>query len=176
MWSPIHKQKNTNCTNAWQILYMCKKRNIQAAGWGTVWFVVHEHVNIHILLSLLWDLCTHSSVRKFLVRIEESVLLKMCGGGVVHVMFQEVGDLYWVSKRGGVIWVQGSHSLGGKAVEQSGGAGSDALFLMVGAGRDCGKDGLVPQTWHKHFWHVTFLISKKENVGPNYTLIWDIIM
>ncbi len=27
-------------------------------------------------------------------------------------MFQEVGDLYGVSERGGVISVQGSHSLG----------------------------------------------------------------
>ncbi len=33
---------------------------------------------------------------------------------------------YGVSEEGGVIWVQGSHSLGEKAVEQSGGAGSDA--------------------------------------------------
>ncbi len=41
-------------------------------------------------------------------------------------MFQEVGDLYGVSERGGVILVQGYHSLGRKAVEQSGGAGSDA--------------------------------------------------
>ncbi len=33
----------------------------------------------------------------------------------------------WVFlEEGGVIWVQGSHSLGEKAVEQSGGAGSDA--------------------------------------------------
>ncbi len=32
---------------------MCAERNIvsQAAGWGTD---VHEHVNTHILLSLLW--------------------------------------------------------------------------------------------------------------------------
>ncbi len=41
-------------------------------------------------------------------------------------MFQELGGLYGVSERGGVSWVQGSHSLGEKAVEQSGGAGSDA--------------------------------------------------
>ncbi len=41
-------------------------------------------------------------------------------------MFQDVGDLFGVSERGGVIWFQGSHSLGEKAVEQSGGAGSDA--------------------------------------------------
>ncbi len=34
--------------------------------------------------------------------------------------------LHGVSEEGGVIWVQGSHSLGEKAVEQSGGEGSDA--------------------------------------------------
>ncbi len=34
---------------------------------------MHEHVNIHILLSLLWD-CVHTAVcEKCLVRIEESV-------------------------------------------------------------------------------------------------------
>ncbi len=43
-------------------------------------------------------------------------------------MFQEVGGLYGVSERGGVILVQGSHRLGGKADVQSGGAGSDALL------------------------------------------------
>ncbi len=37
----------------------------------------------------------------------------------------KVGGLFGVSERGGVMWVQGSHSLGEKAVEQSGGAGSD---------------------------------------------------
>ncbi len=31
-------------------------------------------------------------------------------------------DLYGVSERGGGIWVQGSHSLGERDVEQSGGA------------------------------------------------------
>ncbi len=35
------------------------------------------------------------------------------------------GGLVGVSERGGVMLVQGSHSLGKKAVEQSGGAGSD---------------------------------------------------
>ncbi len=38
---------------------------------------MHEHVNIHILLSLLWD-CVHIAVcEKCLVRIEESVLLQV---------------------------------------------------------------------------------------------------
>ncbi len=41
-------------------------------------------------------------------------------------MFQEVRGLFRVSERGGGIRVQGSHSLREKAVEQSGGAGSDA--------------------------------------------------
>ncbi len=38
---------------------------------------MHEHVNIHILRSLLWD-CVHIAVcEKCLVRIEESVLLQV---------------------------------------------------------------------------------------------------
>ncbi len=41
-------------------------------------------------------------------------------------MFQEVGVCMGFQRGAGVIWVQGSHSLGEKAVEQSGGAGSDA--------------------------------------------------
>ncbi len=36
-----------------------------------------------------------------------------------------IEGLFGVSERGGVMWVQGSHSLGEKAVEQSSGAGSD---------------------------------------------------
>ncbi len=46
------------------------------------------------------------------------------GGEMVHVSGGR--GLHGVSEEGGVIWVQGSHSLGEKAVEQSGGAGSDA--------------------------------------------------
>ncbi len=46
------------------------------------------------------------------------------GGGGVHVSGGR--GLHGVSEGGGVIGVQGSHSLGEKAVEQSGGAGSDA--------------------------------------------------
>ncbi len=46
------------------------------------------------------------------------------GGGVVHVSGGR--DLHgFLLEEGGVIWVQGSHSLGEKAVEQPGGAGSD---------------------------------------------------
>ncbi len=41
-------------------------------------------------------------------------------------MFQEVGVCMGFQRGAGGILVQGSHSLGGKAVEQSGGAGSDA--------------------------------------------------
>ncbi len=47
------------------------------------------------------------------------------GGGVVHVSGGR--GLHGVFFRGGRgIWVQGSHSLGEKAVEQPGRAGSDA--------------------------------------------------
>ncbi len=48
---------------------------------------MHEHVNIHILLSLLWD-CVHTAVcEKCLVRIEEeSVLLQVvCTGPLTCV-------------------------------------------------------------------------------------------
>ncbi len=48
-------------------------------------------------------------------------------GGGVHVSGGR--GLHGVSEEGGVIWVQCSHSLGEKAVEQSGGAGSDAPVL-----------------------------------------------
>ncbi len=41
-------------------------------------------------------------------------------------MFQEKGGLYGVSEKGRVSCVLGFHSLGEEAVEQSGGAGSDA--------------------------------------------------
>ncbi len=52
------------------------------------------------------------------------------------------GGCLGFQRGGGVMWVQGSHSLGEKAVEQSGGAGSDTpgtVYLRVGAGRDCGR-------------------------------------
>ncbi len=38
---------------------------------------MQEHVNIHILLSILWD-CVHTAVCvKCLVRVEESVFLQV---------------------------------------------------------------------------------------------------
>ncbi len=48
------------------------------------------------------------------------------GRGLEMVHVSGGRGLHGVSEEGGVIWVQGSHSLGEKAVEQSGGAGSDA--------------------------------------------------
>ncbi len=48
--------------------------------------VVHEHVNIHILLSLLWDYVHTAVCEKCLVRIEESVLLQVvCTGPLTCV-------------------------------------------------------------------------------------------
>ncbi len=38
---------------------------------------MHEHVNIHILPSLLWDYVHTAVCEKCLVRIEESVLLQV---------------------------------------------------------------------------------------------------
>ncbi len=45
-----------------------------------------------------------------------------------------------VSEGGEVIGIEGSHSLGEKAFEQSGGAGSDALV-------PCGRDGWGPSRY-----------------------------
>ncbi len=105
------------------------------------WFVVHEPVNIHTYITVVYcnqsfvGLWTHNGVWKCLVRAEESVLLQAaCAGPLnksltVFFLWCDVvvgGGLFGVSERGGVMWVQGSHSLGEKAVEQSGGA---ALIL-----------------------------------------------
>ncbi len=52
-----------------------------------------------------------------------------------------------VSEGGEVIGIEGSHSLGEKAVEQSGGAGSDAPVpssRWQELGRDGGRDGCGP--------------------------------
>ncbi len=49
----------------------------------------------------------------------------MFGEGGVHVSGGR-GLHGFFLEEGGVIWVQDSHSLGEKAVEQPGGAGSDA--------------------------------------------------
>ncbi len=47
---------------------------------------MHEHVNIHILLSLLWDFVHTVMCEKCLVRIEESVLLYVvCTGPLTCV-------------------------------------------------------------------------------------------
>ncbi len=46
---------------------MCREKHRKSSSWlgnSVRWFVVHEHVNIHILLSLFVGLCTHSNVRK----------------------------------------------------------------------------------------------------------------
>ncbi len=75
---------------------------------------MHEHVNIHILLSLLWDyvhtvVCekvatgglyrpTHLCVAHF-----ELHVWRGRGGG--WSMFQEVGGLHGVSEGGGVIYI-----------------------------------------------------------------------
>ncbi len=48
--------------------------------------VVHEHVNIHILLSLLWDCVIFFGVVRF-----EDVWCGVVWGGGGGPMFQEVG-------------------------------------------------------------------------------------
>ncbi len=51
------KYKLLNCTNASQILYMCKEKHRESNSWlgkSVRLLLVHEHLNMHI--------CTHSSV------------------------------------------------------------------------------------------------------------------
>ncbi len=62
--------------------------------------------------------CTKKSFFFGVVRCLEGGYGPCSGGRGLHGFF--------FLEEGGVIWVQGSHSLGEKAVEQSGGAGSDA--------------------------------------------------
>ncbi len=71
---------------------------------------------------------THLCLAHFELHKKFDSFFLWCGkvrglGVMVHVSGGR--GLFGVSERGGVSWVQGSHSLGGKAVEQSGGAGSD---------------------------------------------------
>ncbi len=159
---PIRRLKNTNCTNASNEAHVLVEKHRKSSSWlgnSVRWFVVHEHVNTHVLLSLLWDYVhsdvwkvssvntgecvttgvlyrpTHLCVAHFqLHRKSLRQFFLWCGkvegclgwgeGVMVHVSGSR--GLYGVSERGGGIWVQGSHSLRWKAVEQSGGAGSDA--------------------------------------------------
>ncbi len=56
------------------ILYMCREKHCESSSWlgnSTRLFVVHEHVNIHILLSLLWDYVHTAVCEMCLERIEE---------------------------------------------------------------------------------------------------------
>ncbi len=123
---------------------MCKEKHCKSSSWlvnSARWFVMHEHVNIHILLSLLWNYEHTVMCEKCLVQTEESVLLqlvctgplscvwhtlnciktfffsrwcgKVGGGGVmVHVLWGR--GFVWGFREGRGIWVQGSHSLGKK--------------------------------------------------------------
>ncbi len=110
---------------------MCREKHCKSSSWlvnSARWFVMHEHVNIHILLSLLWNYEHTVMCEKCLVQTEESVLLQLVctgplscvwhtsnciktfffpgdvvrlGAGVWWSMFYEVGGLYGVSERGG---------------------------------------------------------------------------
>ncbi len=61
----VHVQRETLWVSSW-------------LGNSTRWFVVHEHVNIHILRSLLWD-CVHTAVcEKCLVHRGECVTTGEC--------------------------------------------------------------------------------------------------
>lgn len=48
--------------------------------------------------------------------------------------------------------------------------------VFWGGNSDAVLTHLVPQTWHNHFCHMMFMISKQEDAGPNSDLIWDIIL
>ncbi len=53
---------------------------------------MHEHIIIHILLSLLWDYVHVVKCEKCLVRTEESVLLQVvCTGPLTCVAHFELG-------------------------------------------------------------------------------------
>ncbi len=81
-------QLTTVQTKLRKILYMCKREASwvkQLAGEQCKVFLVREHVNIHILLSLLWDHVHTVMCEKWLVRIEESVLLQVVCTGLILV-------------------------------------------------------------------------------------------
>ncbi len=66
-----------------------QRENHKSSSWlvnSVRWFVVHEHVNIQILLSLFWDYVHTVVCEKCLERIEESVLLQVvCTGPLTCV-------------------------------------------------------------------------------------------
>ncbi len=87
---------------------------------------MHEHVNIHILLSLLWD-CVHTAVcEKCIVRIEESVLLQVVLYRPTHLCLAHfilhkkscIQFFLWCGKVGGCL-----ERGGGEMVHVSGGRG-----------------------------------------------------
>ncbi len=63
------------------------------------------------------------------------------GEGGILVLGARVVDE--VSEGGGVIGIEGSHSLGEKAVEQSGGAGSDHSLWLIASVCSCFADRLL---------------------------------
>ncbi len=137
------------CLYTWctlQILYMCKRETFkQLAGEQCkvicgAWASKHTYITVVYYNQSFVGLWTHNGVWKCLVHV--CVATGVATGGLcrpAHLNSTEIkvnsfswdvvrcggGGLFGVSERGGVIWVQGSHSLGEKAVEQSGGAGSD---------------------------------------------------
>ncbi len=124
---------------------MCKRETFkQLAGEQCkvicgAWASKHTYITVIYYNQSFVGLWTHNGVWKCLVHEEESVLLQVaCAGPLTWIAQNKsltvfflrcgkvgVGGLFGVSERGSVMWVQGSHSLGEKAVEQSGGAGSD---------------------------------------------------
>ncbi len=92
---------------------------------------MQEHVNIHILLSLLWDYVHTAVCEKCLVRIEESVLLQVVLYRPTHLCVahfelhreqktKKFTVFLWCGKVGGCLKREGG---GGEMVHVSGGRG-----------------------------------------------------
>ncbi len=93
---------------------------------------MHEHVNIHILRSLLWDYVHTAVCEKCLVRIEESVLLQVVLYRPTHLCVAHLNCtenkkqkkftvFLWCGKVGGVF---------GEGGEGGGGGGGGVRWSM----------------------------------------------
>ncbi len=185
------------------MLYMCREKHCESSSWlgnSTRWFVVHEHVNIHILLSLLWD-CVHTAVcEKCLVHRGECVTTggfvqahsPVCSTLELHKKTIQHPIFFGVVRLGGVVrgvvhvsggrgfawgfrggWGDLSSGLsqpGGKscwAVWRRGLWCSGTVFLMVGAGRDCGRGVWGPS---RCCWFCIFYVDVCDDVHQSFKL------
>ncbi len=166
----MHRLKNTNYTNASNECCTCAEKYRKSSSWlgnSVRWFVVHEHVNIHILLSLFVGLCIYTNVWKVssanrvcyyrwfveahspvcsTLRIAQKVseFFLWCGkvGGCLGVWWSMFQEVVWGFREGRGELSSGLSQPGGNscwAVWWSGLWCSITVFLMVGAGRWVGS-------------------------------------